>query len=667
MPIQVNAITNTTYQNNQNIRSVNLNYKPWINNNMYNAFQNCSNLQNVTNINNNIINMYHTFYNCISLVNAPIIPNSVTNMAYTFAFCSNLVNASVIPNSVTDMKWTFTFCEKLVNVPEISNSVTTMASTFQHCSNLVNAPVIPNSVIDMSSTFAFCNKLVNAPIIPNSVTNMGLTFISCSNLTNIPEIPNSVTNMNSTFGGCRSLVNAPIIPNSVTNMNSTFEFCYNLVGNINILSNQITDATNCFANTTLTKNVYIPYTYENSVNTATYNAFINAGYDENGTSCGVYLKDINASIMYTLTINPTPTDAIVTLTADGYTQEGNSITVKKGTEVTYIISKTGYITSPTYTKVVTQDETIEAPALTPNTPMLITNTETKTLPAGTYKYICIGGGASGQNAVNSSNPKIGSNFAQAGGMGGMGGGSGYITYGEFTLDENTEINFTVGKGGIQTSALSGGAPIAGEASTITKVSDGSILGTASGGIINSSIAGVKSSSGGSGGAAQSGRYASYQLNGYSSRGPSDGHNGGLGGGNGEAHTNEDAAVWTHQSGTGFYNTTKSYGNNAGIKGSPGTSGGGGIGVSAIQDIITNEFVSTMDDTKLQTLYNSIGGGGSGGGATVYDMNTIAGSGGAGGGGGGWFAGEAGAIKSTITTRQATGGNGGDGAIILKQI
>ena len=46
-------------------------------------------------------------------------------------------------------------------------------------------------------------------------------------------------------------------------------------------------------NTSLTKNVYIPFTYQNRESTPTYNAFISAGYDEFGTKNGVYLMDIN--------------------------------------------------------------------------------------------------------------------------------------------------------------------------------------------------------------------------------------------------------------------------------------------------------------------------------------------------------------------------------------
>ena len=45
---------------------------------------------------------------------------------------------------------------------------------------------------------------------------------------------------------------------------------------------------------------------------------------------------------YTFTINPTPSDATVTLTASGYTQNGNSITVANGTTVSWSVSASGY-------------------------------------------------------------------------------------------------------------------------------------------------------------------------------------------------------------------------------------------------------------------------------------------------------------------------------------
>ena len=263
-------LNNFCFSNNQNIVSVDLQKIPWVNNSMDNSFHDCRNLTTVSNINNNVTTMSNAFYYCVNLTNVPTLPSSVVDLSLTFQHCSNLINAPVIPNSVTSMH-----------------------ATFQYCSNLVNAPVIPNTVTNMLGTFHACISLVNAPEIPNSVTTIAQIFASCSNLVNAPAIPNNVTTIYEAFYGCRNLVNAPVIPNSVTIMVSTFQLCQNLTGNISILSNQVTNATNCFANTSLTKNVYIPFKYENGVNTRTYNAFINAGYSTTVRKDGALLFDIN--------------------------------------------------------------------------------------------------------------------------------------------------------------------------------------------------------------------------------------------------------------------------------------------------------------------------------------------------------------------------------------
>ena len=75
--------------------------------------------------------------------------------------------------------------------------------------------------------------------------------------------------------------------------------------------------------------------------------------------------------MATLIIETDPFDATVNFSTG--TVEGHSCTVQKGTTVSYNISKTGYITSQTYTKTVTQDETVTAPALVPDTVTLTIN------------------------------------------------------------------------------------------------------------------------------------------------------------------------------------------------------------------------------------------------------------------------------------------------------
>jgi hypothetical protein len=328
------------FDNNQQIISVDLNKTSVEYNSMTRMFDNCTNLINVTNINENVVSMLITFTNCVNLVNAPVIPNSVTNMYGTFINCHNLVNAPVIPNSVIDMSGTFRDCSNLVNAPVIPNSVTDMDGTFFGCSNLVNTPVIPNSVIDMSYIFYDCENLVTAPVIPDSVLKMAGTFYFCYNLSNIsklsnnvitltntflhcynlvnaPVIPNSVIDMNWTFAycynlknvpslinctnltdmshaflACENLVTAPVIPNSVINMGHTFDYCENLTGNIYIYSEQVSNIQDCFFYSSLDKDVYIPFTYANGEFTTTYNTFTQY-YSPTNRRSGVLLFDIN--------------------------------------------------------------------------------------------------------------------------------------------------------------------------------------------------------------------------------------------------------------------------------------------------------------------------------------------------------------------------------------
>lgn len=59
---------------------------------------------------------------------------------------------------------------------------------------------------------------------------------------------------------------------------------------------------------------------------------------------GKYYDIYNPFKTFTLTIVPTPSDATVTLTATGYTQVGNSITVRRGTTVSWSVSKNEYYT-----------------------------------------------------------------------------------------------------------------------------------------------------------------------------------------------------------------------------------------------------------------------------------------------------------------------------------
>ena len=272
--------------------------------NMSHTFQGCINLTNVSNIPNSVMDMSDAFNCCYHLCNAPVLGNSVTNIANAFNGCSRLTSTPTFPNTMVNMANAFAGCTSLITAANIPDSVTNLCQTFKLCENLVSAPKLPNNdSIDMlSMTFYECKKITDAPVLPN-VTYLDNTFMLCTNLVNAPVIPNTVIRMSETFDNCSSLINAPVIPESVTNCQYAFDSCSSLTGDIKFLSKEITDVTGLFDHTTLTKNVYIPYTYENRVNTTTYNTFIAAGYDENGTLEGVHLMDSseNCAITFSLT------------------------------------------------------------------------------------------------------------------------------------------------------------------------------------------------------------------------------------------------------------------------------------------------------------------------------------------------------------------------------
>ena len=272
--------------------------------NMSHAFQGCRNLTNVSNIPNGVTDMSYAFDCCYYLRNAPVLGNNVINIANAFNGCWNLTSTPNFPNTIVNMANAFTGCNRLITAANIPNGVNNLCQTFHGCENLVSAPKLPsNDNIDMlTMTFYGCNKITDAPVLPN-VTYLDNTFMYCTNLVNAPVIPNTVIRMSETFESCSSLINAPVIPESVTNCCRAFDNCSNLTGDVRFLSKEIIDVTGLFESTTLTKNVYIPYTYENRVNTTTYNTFVAAGYDENGTLEGVHLMDSseNCAITFSLT------------------------------------------------------------------------------------------------------------------------------------------------------------------------------------------------------------------------------------------------------------------------------------------------------------------------------------------------------------------------------
>ena len=346
----------------------------------------------------------------------------------------------------------------------------------------------------------------------------------------------------------------------------------------------------------------------------------------------------------TLTINPTPSDATVVLTASGYTQSGNSITVETGTSVNYSVSQTNYITQ-TGTEVVSADKTLNI-TLPSALPTLVTSTTTKSLPAGTYRYICIGGGGGGGRAGYSSYSR-GNNV-----WGGGGGGSGSITTGTFTTT-GENITFTVGTGGAggTTGNVEGKA---GGASSIT----GSILGT------------ITTANGGTGGASSSSGTGGNGYSGGGGAGKSASSSyptataGGSGGSNGSNGQTISAA-----GGQGNSNNTNYNAGNGGALTSEGGTPGIALGLINVTNIgsdstVFNTYAQNLQDNNYASCRYPEGGGGGGG---SNNTTTTWGSGGS--GGAGYYNSTTAYNDGSISTVTSTylGGNGGNGAIIYLYI
>ena len=156
--------------------------------------------------------------------------------------------------------------------------------------------LFPESVNITNNTYSNRTDITKINLNYCSVINNSFDngFRNCINLKTVTRINEKIINMSECFYNCSNLTNIPEIPNSVIDMSGTFSDCSNLTGNIVIQSENITNAYHCFYNTILDKNVVIPITYENGVNTTTYNTFIGYGYSLSERNLdGVLLRDIN--------------------------------------------------------------------------------------------------------------------------------------------------------------------------------------------------------------------------------------------------------------------------------------------------------------------------------------------------------------------------------------
>ena len=272
-------VNDVPFANKSQINSVDLNYIPFKDNEMTQEFNNCTNLTEVTNINQNVIGMHGTFYNCTKLVNIPVIPNSVINMYETFYRCFNLFNISTIPDNVINMCGTFCNCINLVNAPEIGEGVINASYTFRNCSNLTGDIIIRSNQVN-SATNCFIDTSLNKDVyipftyhVPETLYAWHATLMATYN-----SLPYTVYTKTET-------------PTTGVSGQIFYENGVEYPGNIIIVSGSLI----MIQNSPLQFHRNSFYDMIDGENTITYNSFINAGYttDPSNRVNGVLLKDLS--------------------------------------------------------------------------------------------------------------------------------------------------------------------------------------------------------------------------------------------------------------------------------------------------------------------------------------------------------------------------------------
>ena len=330
-------------------------------------------------------------------------------LAYNEEVYIDLLNGTIknfnIPDGVTEIKsYLFYNCTALTSVT-IPNSVTTIGpSSFENCTALKSI-TIPNSVTDMQRG-SFRSSGLESITIPDSLTNIsGGSFQNCASLKSA-TLSNSLRALNSLlFADCTSLTSI-IIPNSVTIIDwSVFSNCTSL-SSVTIPNSVRSIDSTAFENCTALKSITIP----KSVNTISSTAFEGC---TNLTSITVEDKSegeisdapwgaTNATVTWTggakLIINTTPADATVTFSTGKVS--GHQTIVKKGTVVTYTVSKNGYYsTSGTVTVNSNQTLNVSLEQKYYNDGQTIyesasggASTTLNVKTSGRYQVICIAGG-----------------------------------------------------------------------------------------------------------------------------------------------------------------------------------------------------------------------------------------------------------------------------------
>ena len=154
----------------------------------------------------------------------------------------------------------------------------TVRYMYRNCTNLVSVPNLQEGLTDMSYIYYGCKSLRNVPVIPNSISNVQFSY-AYTNIPQAPVIPTMVDNLYFTFAGT-PITRFNVVKNNIKNISYTFAEATKLTGDIVIEAEDIPVSAmrNCFLNTSLPKDVYVPYvntgdSYANTVAAAYHNSF----------------------------------------------------------------------------------------------------------------------------------------------------------------------------------------------------------------------------------------------------------------------------------------------------------------------------------------------------------------------------------------------------------
>ena len=269
----------------------------------YQCFKDCS-LTSIT-IPNNVENLQYGCFNpCLNLSEVIFEEECQINKLPDNCFkgCSVLTEMT-IPSSIKSFgRNCFDECSSLQSITMHDSFNTFGSSCFRYCTSLESI-TIPSSIKSISNG-CFYHSGLKSILIPNTVTSLEVTcFMFCEQLNDVVfEEPCQIKTLPSyCFSYCSSLESITI-PSSITSIDArSFQNCSNL------------------------QTIYVDKPTD-SITGAPWGA----------TNATVIWND--TVLERTLTINPTPNDAIVSLTAEGFEQNGNSIMVTKGTEVDWEVS-----------------------------------------------------------------------------------------------------------------------------------------------------------------------------------------------------------------------------------------------------------------------------------------------------------------------------------------